>query len=130
MALSDSQLLKLNTNFVSEAILKNNGLDNDYYLKPLEYIRNELHLILTCTGAEYKHAVEMARDEDIMPEDARIDVIVDGILAMVYRDYLEAVGLDLITYFTYRFTPPSQEFQDKLDKFEELINVHKLKVAE
>ena len=123
--ITNSQLHKLETTRVSENLLTECGLNSEYYIKPFLYIRNELHHILTCTGAEYKHAVEMARDEDLMPEDGGMDVIVDGILAMVYSTYLEAVGLDLITYFTYRFNPPSREFQMRLDRFEELVQSHK-----
>jgi hypothetical protein len=130
MALSDSQLLNLNTNFVTEVLLKNNGLDNDYYLKPLEYIEKELGMVLVCNGMEFKNAVEIAHDEDIAPHDASMEVIVDGVLACIFSDYLEAAGLDLISYFTYRFTPPSPEFQKNLDKFEDLVNTHKVKVAE
>ena len=126
MAITDSQMLKLETNFVSVDLLRNNGLGSDYYLKPLLFIKNNLHLHLTCTGAEFKHACEMAHDEDIAPHDASMEVIVDGILAMVYKGYLEACGIDIVTYFTYRFTPPSKEFQDKLNKFEEFVNLHKV----
>lgn len=129
MALTDSQMLNLETNFVSRELLKENGLGDDYYLKPLIFIEENLNLHLTCTGQEYRHAVEMANDEDIAPHDASIEVIADGVLAMVFADYLKAAGIDLISYFTYRFYPPSKEFQEKLDKFEELINLHKVEVA-
>ena len=37
------------------------------------------------------------------------------------RIVLEEVGINLTTYFTYRFHPPNKEFQSKLDKFEALI---------
>jgi len=56
-----------------------------------------------------------------LPEDASLQVIVDGVLAFIFGDALEKCGLDLTTYFTYRFHPPSKEFQEKLDKFESLI---------
>ena len=128
MAITDSQLLDLETNTVSVNVLSRNMLYDDYYMAPFLYIRDKLHLHLVCSGAEFKHACEMAQDEDIAPHDASIETIVDGVLAMVFKDYLEAVGIDLVSYFTYRFHPPSHEFQEKLDKFEELVNTHKMEV--
>lgn len=128
MAITNSQLLKLETNFVSVPLLAECGLHDNYYMSPFLYIRDTLHINLSCTGAEFKHACEMAHDEDIAPHDASIETIVDGVLAMVFKDYLEACGISIVSYFTYRFQPPSQEFQDKLDAFEEMVNVHKTKV--
>ena len=125
MAVSDSQMLKLETNFVSIPLLAECGLHDNYYMSPLMYIQDELHIHLSCTGAEYKHACEMAHDEDIAPHDASIETIVDGILAMVFRGYLEACGLNIVSYFTYRFHPPNAAFQAALDKFEEMVNLHK-----
>ncbi len=124
--LSDVQLDNLKNNIVTPELLTENGLGSAYYLEPLNFIQNKLKLLLTCTGQEYKEAVEMANDEDIAPEDKNIEVIVDGVLAMIYSDYITAVGLNLITYFTYRFNPPNMEFQRRLDKFEELVNKHKV----
>lgn len=129
MAITDSQLLDLETNTVSVNVLSRNMLYDDYYMAPFLYIRDTLHIHLCCTGAEFKHACEIAHDEDIAPHDASLEVIVDGVLAMVFSDYLEACGIDLVSYFTYRFAPPSQEFQNKLDAFEEMVNVHKLEVV-
>lgn len=121
MALTDKQLEKLAHNKVSLELLVNNGLNDSYYLSPLMFIQDTLGLTLSCTGQEYKHACEMAHDDDIVPQDGSLSVIVDGILAFVYADQLEKCGLDLTTYFTYRFFPPNREFQNKLDKFESLI---------
>ena len=128
MAISTEQIKNLETNTVSKELLKENGLCSDYYLKPLMFIEKNLNLHLCCNGAEYKHAVEIAYDEGIAPHDATLEVIVDGILAMVFHDYLEAVGLDIVSYFTYRFNPSTKEFQKRLDRFEELIQSHKKEV--
>ena len=125
MAISTEEMKNLETNTVSKELLKENGLGNDYYLKPLNFIETNFNLHLCCNGAEYKNAVEIAYDEGIALHDATIEVVVDGILAMVFHDYLEAVGLDIVSYFTYRFNPPSREFQMRLDRFEELIQSHK-----
>ena len=119
--LSDLQITNLENNKVDIELLKENGLNDPYYLDPLHFINDELHLVLPCTGREYKEAVETANDEDFMPEWAGVEVVVDGILAIIYSDYLDAVGIPLITYFTYRFQPPSHEFQNRLDKFKSLI---------
>lgn len=121
MALTDNQMLNLVENDVSLELLANNGLNDSYYISPLMYIQDTLGLQLTCSGQEYRHAVEMANDSDLCPEDASLPVIVDGVLAFIFSDLLEEAGITLTTYFTYRFHPPSQEFQAKLDKFEVLI---------
>ena len=121
--LTDNQLEMLSTNQISRELLGKTGLDESYYLSPLMYIEDILGLTLTCTGQEYRHAVEMAHDEDLCPEDANLPVIVDGILAFVFADELEEVGIDITTYFTYRFHPPSKEFQDRINHFERLIGV-------
>ncbi len=119
--LTDHQMKLLENNTISRELLRKVELDNNYYLSPLMYIEDTLGLKLNCTGQEYRHAVEMANDEDLCPEDADLKVIVDGILAFIYHDILEEVGIDLTTYFTYRFHPPSKEFQNKLNKLESLI---------
>ena len=121
MALTDNQLLNLVENDVSLKLLAENGLNDSYYISPLMYIQDTLGLTLTCSGQEYRYAVEMANDSDLCPEDASLPVIVDGVLAFIFSDLLEEAGITLTTYFTYRFHPPSQEFQAKLDKFEVLI---------
>ena len=121
MALNDSQLLILCENDISRDLLSKVGLNESYYISPLMYIEDTLGLTLTCTGQEYRNAVEMANDEDLAPYDASLPVIVDGILAFIFSDLLEEAGISLTTYFTYRFHPPSKEFQEKLDKFESLI---------
>lgn len=123
MAITDLQLKNLTNNTVSLELLQNNGLCMEYYTKPLIFIEDVLKLKLNCTGIEYKHFCEMAYDEDINPQDGSLRTVADGILAFVFNDLLEECGLSLISYFTYRFTPPSQEFQDKLDKFEELVKM-------
>ena len=119
--ITDVELKTLEENTISRDLLVQCGINTNTYLSPLMYIEDILELKLECTGAEWKHAVEMANDEDLCPEDASLPVIVDGILAFIYSDVLESVGLDLTTYFTYRFYPPSKEFQEKMDKFEALI---------
>jgi len=121
MAITDFQLKNLTNNPVSIELLQNNGLCDDYYIKPLVFIEDTLNIKLTCTGAEYKHFCEMANDDDINPQDGSLYVVADGILAFAYADKLEKCGLDLTTYFTYRFFPPSREFQDKLDKFKAMV---------
>jgi hypothetical protein len=120
----------METTTVSLENLAKVGLNDSYYISPLLYIRDVLHLQLTCTIQEYRFAVECANDEDVAPHDASLPVIVDGVLAYIYADYLKAVGLDLVSYITYRFTPPSPEFQAKLDKFEQLINDNKVEVSQ
>ena len=126
--LSDQQMVDLTQPVTPELIQSVFGLNNEYYLAPLDYITNKLHLKLPCSGQEYRHAVEMANDEDTLPADGGLDVVVDGILAYVFAEQLEACGIDLTTYFTYRFHPPSQEFQNRLDAFEDLINECKVVV--
>ena len=121
MALTDTQFKNLTENKVSLELLANNGLNDSYYISPLMYIQDTLGLQLTCSGLDYKHACEMAHDEDIVPHDGSLAVIGDGILAFVYADQLEECGMDLTTYFSYRFHPPSREFQEGLNKFESLI---------
>ena len=128
MALTNNQMELLNNNIVSRELIQTIFGNDDYYVSPLVYIEDELHLKLTCTGQEYRYAVECANDEDVAPSDVDLSVIVDGILAYIYADYLEAVGLDLVSYFTYRFYPPSKEFQEKLNSFDELINTCKMGV--
>lgn len=121
MALTDNQMLNLVENDVSLELLANNGLNDSYYISPLMYIQDTLGLQLTCSGQDYRHAVEMANDEDLCPEDASLPVIVDGVLAFIFSDLLEEAGITLNTYFTYRFHPPSREFQERLNRFESLI---------
>ena len=122
--LTDHQMEKLNTSTVSVDVLKENGLNNDYYIKPLVFIQEKLGFTPKCSAQQYRHAVEMANDEDICPENSDMNVIVDGILAFLFSDQLEECGINLLTYFTYRFYPPSPEFQEKLDKFESLIRAN------
>lgn len=121
MALTDNQLLNLIENDVSLKLLAENGLNDSYYISPLMYIQDTLGLTLTCSGQEYRYAVEMANDSDLCPEDASLPVIVDGVLAFIFSDLLEEAGITLTTYFTYRFHPPSREFQERLNRFESLI---------
>lgn len=121
MALTDTQLLNLIENEVSLELLAENGLNDSYYISPLMYIQDALKLKLTCSGQEYRHACEMAHDSDLCPEDASLPVIVDGILAFIYADVLEQCGINLAIYFTYRFHPPSREFQDALAEFERIV---------
>ena len=121
MALTDNQLLNLVENDVSLKLLTENGLNDSYYISPLMYIQDTLGLTLTCTGQEYRYAVEMANDSDLCPEDASLPVIVDGVLAFIFSDLLEEAGITLTTYFTYRFHPPSREFQERLNRFESLV---------
>jgi hypothetical protein len=116
LPLTQTQLHNLKNNTITIQLLQQNGLDKEYYIEPLRYIEEELHHTLTCTGQEYRHAVEIANDEDITPT-SHIKIIVDGILAIIYADKLQEVGLDLLTYFRYRFNPP-QEIIDKLKQFE------------
>lgn len=122
MALTDQQMEMLNNNTISKDLLAAiPGLNNDYYLSPLMFIEG-LGIKLSCTGQEYRHAVEMAHDEDLCPEDSGLPVIVDGILAFIFADELAKCGINNLTiYFTYRFQPPTQEFQDALKKFDALI---------
>ena len=121
MAFTDEQMNFMETTTVSREGLGKVGLDKSYYLSPLMYIEDSVNMKLQCSIQDYRFAVEMAHDEDVCPEDASLPVIVDGILAYVCADELEKCGLDLTTYFTYRFFPPSQEFQNKLDEFETLM---------
>ena len=130
MAFSDQDMVNMQEPISLEIMGRVNGLNNSYYVSPFMYIKDVLGLKLTCTAQEYRLAVEMAHDEDVAPHDASLPVIVDGILAYLYADYLEAVGLDLVSYLTYRFTPPSPEFQAKLDAFEKLINNAAVEVSQ
>jgi len=125
--LTDAQVLNLKTNIVNKDLLMKNGLNFDYYIQPLVFIEDKLKIKLQCTGLEYKEAVEIANDEDIAPPNSSMDVIVDGVLAYVFHDYLESVGLDLVTYFSYRFNP-GKDFLLKLGEFERLVNLHKRNV--
>ena len=121
MALTDKEMEMLNNNTISmELIGAIPGLNKSYYISPLMFIEG-LGIKLTCTGQEYRYAVEMANDEDIAPHDASLPVIADGVLAFIFADKLEECGLNLTTYFTYRFTPPNAAFQAALDKFENII---------
>ena len=120
MALTNKQFENLTNNKVSFKLLSDNGLNDSYYISPLMYLHS-IDVKPSCTGAEWKHAVEMANDEDLCPEDATLPVIADGILAFLFAEKLEEVGINLTTYCTYRFHPPNKEFQSKLDKFEALI---------
>jgi len=121
MVFTDKEMELLNNNSISyELFAAIPQLNQDYYLSPFMFI-DGLGINLTCTGQDFRHAVEMAHDSDLCPEDASLPVIVDGVLAFIYSDLLEEVGINLLAYFTYRFHPPSREFQAKLDKFEALI---------
>ena len=122
MAFTDKEMETLANNLISlELFAQVPNLNRNYYLSPYMYIKDTLNLDITCTGQEFRYAVEMANDEDLCPADAGLPVIVDGILAFIYADLLAECGMDLTTYFTYRFHPPSREFQARLDKFESLI---------
>ena len=121
MAFTDKEMELLNNNPISlELFAQIPELNQNYYVSPYMFIRDTLGVELTCTGQEYRLAVETANDSDVMPEWAGLPVIVDGILAVLYADLLEQVGISLLAYFTYRFHPPS-EVQARLKKFEDLI---------
>ena len=121
MAFTDEQMNFMETTTVSREGLGKVGLDKSYYLSPLMYIEDSLNMKLQCSIQDYRFAVEMAHDEDVCPGDSSLPVIVDGILAFIYSEKLETCGFNLTTYFTYRFFPPNQEFQDKLNAFEALV---------
>lgn len=119
--ITDNQLNNLKNNQVTLDLLNENGCSSDYYTQPLKYIQDELGFKLNCTGQEYRYAVEMANDEDICPSNSELPIIVDGVLAFINANLLAKCGLDLVTYFAYRFHPPNKAFKDKLDAFEKLI---------
>ena len=110
---TEDELNQLKNNTVTYELI--NQTLGEKYTEPYCYIKRKLNHTLTCTGLEYKKAVETATDEDILPHH-NIKIICDGVLAYIYSDELEKVGLDLLTYYTYRFKP-SDRFIKAISKF-------------